>query len=142
MGSQLWWDKLGAGKQLVCLRFFSPCFSGYSVTLPELPQFLYQAGWADNGHVIACTQPRRVAATSVAARVATELGTTLGNEVRFTLPTNSARPYYRELGRLHNKIRRREQQGLDPYPVSHRRDVIPGASHGPSPYPLQCHYGS
>ncbi|KAJ2917598.1 hypothetical protein MD484_g2751, partial [Candolleomyces efflorescens] len=51
----------------------------------QLPQFLYQSGWADNGHVIACTQPRRVAATSVAARVATEMGTTLGNEVGYTI---------------------------------------------------------
>ncbi|KAF6764938.1 pre-mRNA splicing factor [Ephemerocybe angulata] len=51
----------------------------------QLPQFLYQAGWADSGHVIACTQPRRVAATSVAARVAAEIGTTLGEEVGYTI---------------------------------------------------------
>lgn len=31
---------------------------------------------------IACTQPRRVAAMSVAARVAREMGVKLGNEVR------------------------------------------------------------
>jgi ATP-dependent RNA helicase DDX35 len=47
----------------------------------ELPQYLYEAGWAANGNVIACTQPRRVAATSVAARVATEVGSILGDEV-------------------------------------------------------------
>ncbi|KAG8734355.1 hypothetical protein FRC11_004361 [Ceratobasidium sp. 423] len=46
----------------------------------QLPQYLYEAGWAANGNVIACTQPRRVAATSVAARVATEVGTVLGDE--------------------------------------------------------------
>ena len=48
---------------------------------PELPQFLYESGWAKEGNIIACTQPRRVAATSVAHRVAAEVGTTLGDEV-------------------------------------------------------------
>lgn len=47
----------------------------------ELPQYLLEAGWAAEGNVIACTQPRRVAATSVAARVASEVGTVLGDEV-------------------------------------------------------------
>jgi ATP-dependent RNA helicase DDX35 len=47
----------------------------------ELPQYLYETGWAAEGAVIACTQPRRVAATSVATRVAVEVGTTLGEEV-------------------------------------------------------------
>ena len=47
----------------------------------ELPQYLLEAGWAADGNVIACTQPRRVAATSVAGRVATEVGTLLGDEV-------------------------------------------------------------
>ncbi|KAI0075808.1 hypothetical protein K474DRAFT_1355404 [Panus rudis PR-1116 ss-1] len=51
----------------------------------QLPQYLYEAGWAAEGNVIACTQPRRVAATSVAGRVATEVGTMLGDEVRITL---------------------------------------------------------
>lgn len=47
----------------------------------EIPQYLYEAGWAAGNNVIACTQPRRVAATSVAQRVATEVGTILGDEV-------------------------------------------------------------
>jgi hypothetical protein len=47
----------------------------------ELPQYLYESGWAAEGRIIACTQPRRVAATSVATRVATEVGTILGEEV-------------------------------------------------------------
>ncbi|TEB36084.1 P-loop containing nucleoside triphosphate hydrolase protein [Coprinellus micaceus] len=51
----------------------------------QLPQFLLEAGWAGNGRVIACTQPRRVAATSVAARVAQEVGTSLGEEVGYTI---------------------------------------------------------
>ncbi|KAF9532436.1 P-loop containing nucleoside triphosphate hydrolase protein [Crepidotus variabilis] len=51
----------------------------------QLPQYLLQGGWANEGHVVACTQPRRIAATSVAARVATEVGTKLGDEVGYTI---------------------------------------------------------
>ena len=38
-------------------------------------------GFCDNDMKIGCTQPRRVAAMSVAARVAEEMGYKLGNEV-------------------------------------------------------------
>ncbi|KAH8102820.1 P-loop containing nucleoside triphosphate hydrolase protein [Cristinia sonorae] len=51
----------------------------------QLPQYLNEAGWAADGNVIACTQPRRVAATSVAARVATETGSMIGDEVGYTI---------------------------------------------------------
>ncbi|KAL0581787.1 hypothetical protein V5O48_000264 [Marasmius crinis-equi] len=51
----------------------------------QLPQYLMESGWASEGNVIACTQPRRVAATSVAARVASEVGTVLGDEVGYTI---------------------------------------------------------
>ncbi|KAG6878751.1 hypothetical protein C0993_008050 [Termitomyces sp. T159_Od127] len=51
----------------------------------QLPQYLFEAGWATEGSIIACTQPRRVAASSVATRIATEVGTTLGDEVGYTI---------------------------------------------------------
>uniref|UniRef100_A0A8H7Y2F8 RNA helicase n=1 Tax=Psilocybe cubensis TaxID=181762 RepID=A0A8H7Y2F8_PSICU len=51
----------------------------------QLPQYLYRTGWADEGRVIACTQPRRVAATSVATRVAQEMRTELGKKVGYTV---------------------------------------------------------
>ncbi|KAF8185064.1 pre-mRNA splicing factor [Mycena galopus ATCC 62051] len=51
----------------------------------QLPQYLMESGWAENGNVIACTQPRRVAATSVAGRVASEVGSILGDEVGYTI---------------------------------------------------------
>lgn len=51
----------------------------------QLPQYLYESGWASGGSVIACTQPRRVAATSVATRVAAEAGSILGEEVGYTI---------------------------------------------------------
>ncbi|PWA79926.1 RNA helicase family protein [Artemisia annua] len=51
----------------------------------QIPQYLKEAGWADGGRVIACTQPRRLAVQSVAARVAEEMGVTLGEEVGYTI---------------------------------------------------------
>ncbi|WFD34304.1 RNA helicase [Malassezia cuniculi] len=51
----------------------------------QIPQFLAESGWAAEGRVIACTQPRRVAATSLAARVAHESGTRLGDEVGYAV---------------------------------------------------------
>ncbi|KAI5124003.1 hypothetical protein M0805_003835 [Coniferiporia weirii] len=51
----------------------------------QIPQYLYESGWAAGGSVIACTQPRRVAATSVAQRVAAEMGSILGDEVGYTI---------------------------------------------------------
>lgn len=50
----------------------------------QLTQFLYEEGYADNG-CIACTQPRRVAAVSVAQRVAFEMNVQLGKEVGYSI---------------------------------------------------------
>ena len=51
----------------------------------QIPQFLHEAGWTANGRCIACTQPRRVAAMTVAARVADEVGCTLGDTVGYAV---------------------------------------------------------
>ena len=51
----------------------------------QLPQFLVDAGYTRDGRMIACTQPRRVAAMSVAARVAEEMGVRLGREVGYSI---------------------------------------------------------
>ncbi|KAI0227759.1 putative pre-mRNA-splicing factor ATP-dependent RNA helicase mog-4 [Lamellibrachia satsuma] len=48
----------------------------------QIPQYLHEAGFTKDGKKVGCTQPRRVAAMSVAARVAEEMGFKLGNEVR------------------------------------------------------------
>jgi len=50
----------------------------------QIPQFLLHGGFARKGG-IACTQPRRVAAISVARRVAEEMGTSLGNAVGYSI---------------------------------------------------------
>ncbi|ORY22759.1 pre-mRNA splicing factor [Naematelia encephala] len=51
----------------------------------QIPQYLHEAGWTKENHVVACTQPRRVAATSVATRVAEEVGSVLGDEVGYSI---------------------------------------------------------
>lgn len=51
----------------------------------QLPQYLVEEGYANNGKCVACTQPRRVAATSVAARVADEMDVILGKEVGYSI---------------------------------------------------------
>lgn len=50
----------------------------------QVTQYLAEAGFANNG-MIGCTQPRRVAAMSVAKRVAEEVGCELGKEVGYTI---------------------------------------------------------
>lgn len=69
----------------------------------QVPQYLMEAGWAaprastkrrigdsgvDNenvGRMIVCTQPRRIAAVTVAERVASEMGVSLGQEVGYAV---------------------------------------------------------
>lgn len=56
----------------------------------QIPQFLIHAGYStknSNGSfkTVACTQPRRVAAMSIAQRVADEMDLSLGDEVGYTI---------------------------------------------------------
>ncbi|VDK20381.1 unnamed protein product [Taenia asiatica] len=52
----------------------------------QLPQYIYEAGWVrGTSKYIAVTQPRRVAAITLAARVAEEKDCILGNEVGYLI---------------------------------------------------------
>jgi pre-mRNA-splicing factor ATP-dependent RNA helicase DHX15/PRP43 len=51
----------------------------------QIGQFIAEAGYAQNRKLIACTQPRRVAAMSVARRVAEEMDVQLGEEVGYSI---------------------------------------------------------
>ncbi|VDN52257.1 unnamed protein product [Dracunculus medinensis] len=50
----------------------------------QITQYMYEAGYTARGR-IGCTQPRRVAAMSVAKRVSEEMGCRLGSEVGYTI---------------------------------------------------------
>ncbi|KAF2719137.1 pre-mRNA-splicing factor ATP-dependent RNA helicase prp16 [Polychaeton citri CBS 116435] len=50
----------------------------------QLTQYLAEEGYSDKG-MVGCTQPRRVAAMSVAKRVAEEVGCRLGEQVGYTI---------------------------------------------------------
>ena len=51
----------------------------------QIPQFLVDAGYATNGKMVCCTQPRRVAAMSIAKRVSEEMDVALGEHVGYTI---------------------------------------------------------
>ena len=66
---------------------------GYRITNPtisilflfiSLPQYLHEDGYSNYG-MIGCTQPRRVAAMSVAKRVSEEMSVKLGEEVGYAI---------------------------------------------------------
>ena len=50
----------------------------------QLTQYLHEDGYSHVG-MIGCTQPRRVAAMSVAKRVSEEMGVKLGEEVGYSI---------------------------------------------------------
>ena len=51
----------------------------------QIPQYLYENGFCDNNKKICVTKPRRVAAMSVASRVAYEMGVKCGHEVGYSI---------------------------------------------------------
>lgn len=51
----------------------------------QLTQYLYEEGLTRTGGIIGCTQPRRVAAMSVAKRVSDEMGCALGGKVGYAI---------------------------------------------------------
>eukprot|EP01133_Synstelium_polycarpum_P018017 gene18017-21505_t len=51
----------------------------------QIPQFVYEGGFIKEGTMIGVTQPRRVAAISVAKRVAEEMDYELGQEVGYSI---------------------------------------------------------
>ncbi|XP_066928757.1 probable ATP-dependent RNA helicase DHX35 [Clytia hemisphaerica] len=51
----------------------------------QVPQYLFEAGWSNENQIIGITQPRRVAVTTIADRVAEEMGTFIGQTVGFSI---------------------------------------------------------
>lgn len=51
----------------------------------QITQYLYENGWASNNFQVVCTQPRRIAAQTLAQRVSQEVGCTLGDVVGYSV---------------------------------------------------------
>jgi pre-mRNA-splicing factor ATP-dependent RNA helicase DHX38/PRP16 len=74
----------GSGKCVVILVQISLSVTFNAGKTTQLTQYLHEDGWSDFG-MIGCTQPRRVAAMSVAKRVSEEMGVELGQEVGYAI---------------------------------------------------------
>jgi pre-mRNA-splicing factor ATP-dependent RNA helicase DHX16 len=76
-------ELLDAIKEYQCLIIVGETGSGKTT---QLPQYLYEAGYSQEGKKkIGITQPRRVAAMSVASRVAQEVSCRLGDLVGYSI---------------------------------------------------------
>lgn len=70
----------GSGKTTQIPQYLFEAVS-FHVTCHKKLVFALLKGFCNDNKKVGCTQPRRVAAMSVAARVAEEMGVKLGNEV-------------------------------------------------------------
>lgn len=67
-------------------EFVSACLTNVSFGCDNTfcAQYLHEDGYTNNG-IVGCTQPRRVAAMSVAKRVSEEMETELGDKVGYAI---------------------------------------------------------
>ncbi|KAG4402063.1 hypothetical protein AAZX31_02G112300 [Glycine max] len=80
----------------------------------QIPQFLFDAGFCRDGRVIGITQPRRVAAVTVAKRVAEECGVELGQKVGYSVRFDDATSGSTRIKYMTDGLLLREAL-LDPY---------------------------
>ena len=57
--------------------------------ITQIPQFVFFDEYA-SGKIVACTQPRKIVATSLAGRVASEMDVKLGEEVGYSVRFDKA----------------------------------------------------
>eukprot|EP00040_Diaphanoeca_grandis_P032537 m.197322 g.197322 ORF g.197322 m.197322 type:complete len:658 (-) comp32658_c0_seq2:339-2312(-) len=74
----------------------------------QLPQYLFEAKFAKGKQIIGCTQPRRVAAVTVAQRVAEEMGTSVGQLVGYSVRFDENTSHHTKLKYLTDGMMLRE----------------------------------
>ncbi|XP_048666898.1 probable ATP-dependent RNA helicase DHX35 isoform X2 [Marmota marmota marmota] len=74
-----------SGLKEVAKESVEPLWSEKAEKRREFQEYLAEAGWTAEGRVVGITQPRRVAAVTVAGRVAEERGAVLGHEVGYCI---------------------------------------------------------
>ena len=103
----------------------------------QLTQYLHEDGYTNYG-MVGCTQPRRVAAMSVAKRGADEMGVSLGDEVGYAIRfedctnTKTVIKYMTDGILLRESLR---ESDLDPYSAiimdeAHERSLNPDVLFG------------
>ncbi|KAK6931345.1 Helicase, C-terminal [Dillenia turbinata] len=80
----------------------------------QLPQFLLNGGFCRDGKLIGVTQPRRVAAVTVAKRVAEECGCELGQKVGYSIRFDDVTSSFTRIKYMTDGLLLREAL-LDPY---------------------------
>ncbi|XP_001605302.1 probable ATP-dependent RNA helicase DHX35 [Nasonia vitripennis] len=84
----------------------------------QIPQYLVEAGWTANGKIVGITEPRRVAATSLASRVADERNCILGADVGYAIRFDDCTDETTKIKYLTEGILLREMMG-DPLLTSY-----------------------
>jgi ATP-dependent RNA helicase DDX35 len=80
----------------------------------QIPQYLVESGWAENDFQIVCTQPRRIAAITLAQRVAEEAGTDLGNGVGYSVRFDDQSSPHTQIKYVTDGMLLREATVVDP----------------------------
>lgn len=78
----------------------------------QVPQYLYEAGFARKGSIVV-TQPRRIAAISIATRVAEEMGTSVGGLVGYKVRFLNSTSWETRLKYMTDGMLVRESAGED-----------------------------
>ena len=95
----------------------------------QIPQYLLEQGWADQGFQVVCTQPRRIAAQTLAQRVAAEVGhRPVGHVVGYTVGLDDVTSHHTRIKFVTDAILVREATQHDPL-LSHYSVIMVDEAH-------------
>ena len=95
----------------------------------QIPQYLLEQGWADQSFQVVCTQPRRIAAQTLAQRVAVEVGhRPVGHTVGYTVGLDDVTSHQTQIKFVTDAILVREATRHDPL-LSHYSVIMVDEAH-------------